>query len=232
MTFIGSEPIQVDFDLKHSCADCPFTRKGPHGHYGVIMSIPQYVRMMEDGQLAHTCHKTDNRFGCDGPRKFKGDRPKHCAGLLSMMSNGAIEVQDSINRRVDLGFMSIEDYRDPAAFESVAEMIQHYAPGIWAMLLYIFDNPSVYVDDHTFMTDSPPKKKWLDVRDEKLIECCECGQPASRLDHMHPYCVGQEQCEICFYGNDVIEDLIDLIVKYSPRMPEIIPSWAAYEDAV
>lgn len=78
------EPVELDWDLQTPCGDCPFRKSSPF-HQGVAKGLPLYLEAIDRGKLAHTCHKTDNREECDGPRNWKGDRPKHCAGLILML---------------------------------------------------------------------------------------------------------------------------------------------------
>jgi hypothetical protein len=71
------------WDLKSPCADCPFLRSSPP-HHGVARGIPQVIFSIDAGTFAHTCHKTDNRPSCDGPRNFDGPT-RHCAGAVLML---------------------------------------------------------------------------------------------------------------------------------------------------
>ena len=222
------ETVDMDFDLYHPCEDCPFSHNAPESHGGVIGSIPQYVELMEAGTLSHTCHKTDNRVSCDGPRNFKGDKPKHCAGLLHMQVDG-IGIQTGLqwalaNEKIDLDRLC-DAAGSGRAFKDIPEMARHYAVAIWARLLLMFDNPSVYIDDETMFQEDPPAHRYLDVKDEKLVKCCKCGLPASHLDSMHPYGMGFERCGICHGDAYTIERLIDLVVKYAPNLPKKAPRW-------
>jgi len=83
---LGTEAItarDVAWDLKNPCNDCPFKRKTAF-HEGVAGGLPQLIESLEDGRFAHTCHKTDNRSNCDGPRNHDGP-VQHCAGALLML---------------------------------------------------------------------------------------------------------------------------------------------------
>lgn len=74
---------ELDWSRTHPCGDCPFLRTTPF-HQGVAGSLPLLMQSIVDGQAAHTCHKTDNRPSCDGPRNYPGP-PQHCAGLILML---------------------------------------------------------------------------------------------------------------------------------------------------
>lgn len=71
----------LDWSRLNPCNDCPFLKTTPY-HGGVAGSLLKYLDTIEDGNFAHTCHKTDNRPACDGPRDFEGEKPQHCAGAL------------------------------------------------------------------------------------------------------------------------------------------------------
>jgi len=204
--------VEMDFDLHHPCGDCPFTRNGPATHFGVITSLQQYIDLASDGFLMHTCHKTDNRNGCDGPRNFKGDKPKHCAGLLHMQANNALPMNRGLAKRGFDWSAILEVSEGSPAFKSVAEMVEHYTPAIWAWLLMVFDNPRVYTFE-TMFGDDPKGVRYLDAGEgAEFVPCCICGQPASHLDPQHPYNTGYEKCSICHWGNETIEQLIDLVI--------------------
>lgn len=74
----------VRYDLKQPCNDCPFMKSSPY-HQGVAKSLPDYVRSIDAGQFAHTCHKTDPRAACDGPRPSDGRPVQHCLGSILML---------------------------------------------------------------------------------------------------------------------------------------------------
>ncbi len=86
---IGDKEVlaaDVHWDLRNPCADCPFMKTTPF-HQGVAKSIPGVVRSIEDGNFAHTCHKTDTRKACDGPVAGKETtKPvQHCIGSILML---------------------------------------------------------------------------------------------------------------------------------------------------
>ena len=76
-------PHEIAYDMKSPCGDCPFLNTTPF-HQGVAESMPNYLESIEAGTFAHTCHKTDNRPECDGPRNHKG-KLQHCAGAILML---------------------------------------------------------------------------------------------------------------------------------------------------
>lgn len=73
----------IDWDRQSPCNDCPFLKTSPF-HEGVASSLGEYMDSIRAGTFAHTCHKTDNREGCDGPRNHEG-RPQHCRGAVLML---------------------------------------------------------------------------------------------------------------------------------------------------
>ena len=40
---------------------------------------------------------------------------------------------------------------------------------------------------------------------DKLIPCCQCGKPATRLDHFYPYYSGNNLCDNHKYNPDICE---------------------------
>lgn len=81
------EPMKftdLDWSMKNPCADCPFTKSAPF-HRGVCRSIPDYFDTIRRNNFSHTCHKTDNRPACDGPKNYQGDKPQHCIGSILML---------------------------------------------------------------------------------------------------------------------------------------------------
>lgn len=103
-------PDGLDWDLKQPCDDCPFTRAAPF-HQGVAETLPQNVEAIEAHRFAHTCHKTDNRPYCDGPKTYQGERPKHCVGALYMLikSGGSKWMQHAFVQAMDAGRVDVED---------------------------------------------------------------------------------------------------------------------------
>ena len=76
-------PFNVEYNLKKPCDDCPFKKSTPF-HVGVAQSIQGYADSLDAGTFAHTCHKTENRPECDGPRNHAG-KAEHCFGALLMI---------------------------------------------------------------------------------------------------------------------------------------------------
>ena len=75
--------MEVKYDLKKPCADCPF-RKDAKWHGGIFDEIPTLMKSHEAKTLAHTCHKTDPMSDSPEGQEYKGEL-QHCAGLLLMM---------------------------------------------------------------------------------------------------------------------------------------------------
>jgi hypothetical protein len=83
----GEPPVlakDVHYDMTQPCVDCPFLKSSPY-HQGVAKSLPEYVRTIDAGQFAHTCHKTDPRQACDGPHPTDGRPIQHCVGSIIML---------------------------------------------------------------------------------------------------------------------------------------------------
>ena len=74
---------EIAWDRISPCGDCPFLKTTPY-HGGVAASLPAYFESINNHTFAHTCHKTDNRPECDGPRNHVGTM-QHCVGALLML---------------------------------------------------------------------------------------------------------------------------------------------------
>ncbi len=98
----------LDWDLAGACNDCPF-RKSTPAHIGVCESIPFYINSIDANIFCHTCHKTDNREGVDGPRTYQG-KPKHCYGALVMLlkTGDGKDLQLPLLRAVEDGKLDLE----------------------------------------------------------------------------------------------------------------------------
>lgn len=113
------------------CSDCPFLKTSPF-HEGVADSIPQYVESIQRGQFAHTCHKTDNRADCDGPRNFNG-QPQHCAGaILMLLKTGmATDLQLPLLQAAERGELDLKAMtakaKVAAAVFTLPELLRFYA---------------------------------------------------------------------------------------------------------
>lgn len=71
------------YDLRKPCDDCPFMRATPY-HSGVAASLLKCKESIDTNVFSHSCHKTDNRKACDGPKGHKGPI-QHCVGALLMI---------------------------------------------------------------------------------------------------------------------------------------------------
>jgi hypothetical protein len=74
---------EIEWDRPSPCGDCPFLKTSPY-HQGVAGSLTAYVESIRGNRFAHTCHKTDNRPACDGPKNHAG-KPQHCVGAILML---------------------------------------------------------------------------------------------------------------------------------------------------
>lgn len=129
----GQPKVTLHYDLKHPCADCPFTRNGPRDHPGVLTSLVGYVELIKTGDLVHSCHKTDSRPACDGNRSNDG-KVQHCAGLLQMFAKSDIGVgrciMHAIDRGVELAPLIDRAKANKKVFGSLQQLINHYLGGI------------------------------------------------------------------------------------------------------
>ena len=99
---------ELDWSRTHPCADCPFLRTSPF-HQGVASGAPLLVQAISNNGAAHTCHKTDNRPSCDGPRNYPGD-PQHCAGFLLMLlkTGRGFDLQIPLLQAAEAGKLDLE----------------------------------------------------------------------------------------------------------------------------
>lgn len=134
MAELAEQPrVELHYDLRNPCADCPFTRNGPPDHSGVLSSLPAYLELLKTGDLVHSCHKTDPRPGCDGNRDYEG-KTQHCSGVLQMFAKSEIGIGSSIfqalSHGVDLGELIDRAKSNNHVFGSIGELIEHYLPAI------------------------------------------------------------------------------------------------------
>lgn len=130
----------IRFDQKNPCADCPFTRNGPPGHTGVLSSLVTYAEMIETGELVHTCHKTDQREDCDGPKRMPGgshspdNTVNACAGLMQLFAKSDYPFGPMISyasrQGVDIGDLIKRANSNDDVFGSIGEMMRHYLPEV------------------------------------------------------------------------------------------------------
>ena len=99
----------VDWSRKHPCGDCPFLRTSPF-HWGVAGSLETYASSIDRGIFAHTCHKTDNRKTCDGPRNHDG-QAQHCVGAILMLlkTGNGCDLQLPLLQAAEAGKIDIVD---------------------------------------------------------------------------------------------------------------------------
>lgn len=121
----------VEYKVRNPCADCPFIKSSPF-HEGVAGSIPGMIESMADHNFSHSCHKTDNRTACDGPRNHQGET-QHCAGALMMLlkTGKGFDLQIPLLEAAQAGKIDLEEWtaRAKAAKNvfTVREMLDFYA---------------------------------------------------------------------------------------------------------
>lgn len=120
----------IRFDLRSPCDDCPFRTDAPM-HEGIMSELPQKILLLESGNLAHTCHKTDPRADCAPERRAPPGSPiQHCAGAIIM----ALKIdkwQHIMTRGLLAGKFDHERLNINApVFSSPMAMLAHYIPGM------------------------------------------------------------------------------------------------------
>jgi hypothetical protein len=121
----------IDWSRQSPCNDCPFLRTSPY-HEGVASSIPDYVQSIQDGNFAHTCHKTDNRDAVDGPKNFEG-KTQHCVGAILMLlkTGKGMDLQLPLLQAAERGEIDLkvmaERAKEAKHFFTLWEMLKFYA---------------------------------------------------------------------------------------------------------
>lgn len=181
------------YALKRPCNDCPFRRDAPD-HIGVAKSIPGYVEAIESNRFAHTCHKTDNRPSVDGPRNHQG-AVQHCAGALHFLIRSGHELQLPFVEAVQAGKVSYKPLRrrarrDESIFASVRELLLYYLEMVKRQVTVEATDPLVCVVFYDHTIDDPPQMIRLSEAKSQgleILECRECGKPATSYDSHWPY---------------------------------------------
>ena len=105
----------LDWSKKSPCHDCPFLKTSPF-HEGIAVGAMAVADSIESHTFAHTCHMTDNRSACDGPRNWKKRKPQHCAGAILMMlkTGEGSDLQLPFLKAVSAGLVDIADMQKRA----------------------------------------------------------------------------------------------------------------------
>lgn len=182
----------VAWNLRKPCGDCPFRRDAPP-HIGVAKSIFEYLKSINENRFSHTCHKTDNRLECDGPRNFAGDRPEHCAGALHFLIRAGVDLQLPLLQAIEAGKLNIAQANADAAasdivFESIDELIRFYLPVIKTAIEERRRDPLVCVTFPENPGDPPTMLKLSTATAQNLdiLPCIVCDAPATRYDSHWP----------------------------------------------
>lgn len=101
-------PADLAWDKPNPCGDCPFLKTSKF-HEGVAGSIPSYMESIDKGNFSHSCHKTDNRPDCDGPRNHQG-KVQHCVGAILMLlkTGNGFDLQLPMLQAAEAGKMDIK----------------------------------------------------------------------------------------------------------------------------
>lgn len=120
--------VEMRFDLKKPCADCPFRVGAPY-HEGVLRDMVELHGGLEMGTMAHSCHKTDSRSDSEEGKRYTGP-VQHCAGLLLMMYNDAEMLgQYQAVAWSDGRWKPMKMNRGIQVFKNLYEMMKHYLKG-------------------------------------------------------------------------------------------------------
>ena len=109
----------VTWDRKSPCNDCPFLKSSPP-HSGILKDVPHTIQSIKEFRFAHTCHKTDNREDCDGPHKWTGEKPQHCAGaiLMFLKTGGDAQFQVPFLLAAQHGLVDLDEWEALAKADS------------------------------------------------------------------------------------------------------------------
>jgi len=113
----------LGFDLKTPCNDCPF-RSDAKFHSGIVKDLPRLAENIKEGNVIHSCHKTDPR--ADGFTSLNNGKIQHCAGMMimEMKDKGDVTLPmflygqlDSENHNLDM---------EAPVFANINEMVTRY----------------------------------------------------------------------------------------------------------
>ena len=113
----------LGFDLKEPCLDCPFRTDSPF-HSGIAKELPRLTESIDEGNLVHSCHKTDPR--ADGFTKLDKGKIQHCAGMMIM------EIKDKEDVTMPMLLYGKLDYdnhgmdMDAPVFNNIQDMVDKY----------------------------------------------------------------------------------------------------------
>lgn len=226
---LNEKPLLVNdigWNLRHPCGDCPFRRDAP-AHKGVAQSIPDYLETIAAGKFAHTCHKTDNRLACDGPRNFKGEKAEHCAGALHFLLRAGVGLQLPLLQAAEAGKFDIElATRDAEAnetvFASVDELLAYYLPVLKQAIVDRRNDPLVCVTFPENFGDPPTMLKLSTATAQGLdiVPCSKCGKPATSYDRYWPNFIDNNFCDE--HGEGEAKSMAESLDELSALLEEVI----------
>lgn len=90
----------MDWTMQHPCENCPFLKSTPPEKKGLVSSIEAIsLSLMGDGDILHSCHKTDDRVTDGGFAEGYEGPLKHCAGFMMMCHKSKLETGPMLRAR-------------------------------------------------------------------------------------------------------------------------------------
>jgi hypothetical protein len=131
----------LDWSRQSPCGDCPFLKTSPF-HEGVAKNLVSYFDTIDAGRFAHTCHKTDNRPSCDGPKNWNAALAQVCAGSVMMLlkTGQGKDLQIPLLQAAERGDLDLKEmtrrtHADDRVF-TTWQMLAFYAKGVAEALAF------------------------------------------------------------------------------------------------
>ena len=114
----------IGYDLREPCADCPFLKSTPVERKG-IQDLPGLMTSLySDGEIAHSCHKTDPRSDAPDPKLVNG-KIQHCVGFIKFAANND-RVTWRMSMAVHDGSMPKEMLQPDDRIHNATDLLQAY----------------------------------------------------------------------------------------------------------